>query len=102
MDEICPCGHDSRTPPVTWEDGYALSLHYDQVRKFLDVVARDSLRALGVLKCTSCGRLWGEDGIWSGHAEFYYVYPITATDPTAWLADARHLDLPHAGYGGVR
>ncbi|WP_155352406.1 hypothetical protein [Acrocarpospora macrocephala] len=95
MSDPCPCGYDSRTQPITWEDGYALSLHYDKIRKFLDIVVRDNSRWLGVLRCTNCGRLWGEDAISSGQADFHYVYPIAATNPEAWLASAEPLVLPH-------
>ncbi|GIH21825.1 hypothetical protein Aph01nite_01350 [Acrocarpospora phusangensis] len=80
---------------MTWEDGYALSLHYDKIRQLLDIVVRDNSRWLGVARCTRCGRLWGEDSITSGHADFHYVYPITATDAEAWLAAAEPLSLPH-------
>lgn len=94
MTAVCPCGHDAWTAPGTRRQALALARHHDRVAHLLTVVARDSARWLGVLRCERCGRLWAEDGMSSGHASMFFIYPIDATDPEAWLAAARPLDPP--------
>jgi hypothetical protein len=91
---VCPCGHDAWTAPGTRRQALALARHHDRVAHLLTVVARDSARWLGVLRCERCGRLWAQDGMSSGHASMFFIYPIDATDPEAWLAAARPLDPP--------
>ncbi|WP_214109202.1 hypothetical protein [Acrocarpospora catenulata] len=94
MTDPCPCGHDAWAVPADQREALALAGHQNAIGHLLAVVARDNARWLGVLRCTRCGRLWAEDSMSSGHADMFFIYPITATDPDAWLAAARSLNLP--------
>lgn len=53
----------------------------------------DRARWLSVLRCRRCGELWAEDSMSSGHADSFFVYPISTGDPTGWLATAAPLVL---------
>lgn len=88
----CPCGHDAWTVPETRRQALALARHQDEIAHLLTVAAREPGRWLSVLRCTRCGRLWAGDCMTSGHADMFFIYPIEATDPHEWLAQARHLD----------
>ncbi|TQM72506.1 hypothetical protein [Thermopolyspora flexuosa] len=94
MPGSCPCGHGTWAAPANRREALALARHHDEIAHLLTVVARDSGRRLGVLRCTRCRRLWAEDSMTSGHADMFFIYPIDATDPEDWPARARPLNPP--------
>ncbi|MHA6759546.1 hypothetical protein [Streptacidiphilus sp. PAMC 29251] len=87
----CPCGHHRFTVPRTRRDTTALYKHRQKIDHLLAPIELDPSRWLGVYACTLCGKIWAEDDITSGHAELFFYYPITTTDPKAWLSRAEPL-----------
>jgi 2'-5' RNA ligase len=76
----CLCAHGRFTAPLTRNAAAAMAAHWLEIRPMCTLVTTDPERWLRVWRCGRCGEHWAEESITSGHAEFYFGYPIATAD----------------------